>query len=187
MTPAKDKLAHFAVTIISKDRPGIVADTTEVLYQLGCNIEDSSCTMLGGDFAMILIVSHEKPFTKARLVEQFRHLQEQKGLVAHVRHLSEDEVCHREMEGELCLISVYGADRPGIVFKVTRLLADRKVNITDLNSRLAGAPEAPIYVLMLEAILPEDLGLDELSALLENLRKELDVEIGVRTITPVSL
>ena len=44
----KENLAHFAVTIISKDRPGIVADTTEVLFRLGCNIEDSSCTMLGG-------------------------------------------------------------------------------------------------------------------------------------------
>ena len=70
----KENLAHFAVTIISKDRPGIVADVTEVLYRLGCNIEDSSCTMLGGDFAIILIVSHEKPFTKVRLADEFKAL-----------------------------------------------------------------------------------------------------------------
>nr|WP_279384415.1 ACT domain-containing protein [Geotalea toluenoxydans] len=44
----KDNLTHFAVTVISKDRPGIVADISEVLYRLGCNLEDSSCTMLGG-------------------------------------------------------------------------------------------------------------------------------------------
>lgn len=183
----KENLVHFAVTIISKDRPGIVADVTEVLFRLGCNIEDSSCTMLGGDFAMILIVSHDKPFTKARLADEFKSLHERTGLVTYVRHLSEQEICPLTDEGELCLISVYGSDRPGIVYRVTRALADRKVNITDLNTKLIGTVEEPVYVMMLEATLPNGLTVEDVSALLESLRKELEVEIGVRSITPVSL
>ncbi len=183
----KDRLAHFAVTIISKDRPGIVADTTEVLYRLGCNIEDSSCTMLGGDFAMILIVTHEKPFSKSRLGDEFKALQERTGLAVHLRTLHEDEITHAKEEGELCLISVYGSDQPGIVYRVTRALADRQINITDLNTRLIGTKEEPVYVLMLEAYLPPGMSVDETSAMLEELRRELKVEIGVRTITPVSL
>src|SRR5512140_3440912 len=98
----KDNLLHFAVTIISKDRPGIVADTSETLYRLGCNIEDSSCTMLGGDFAMILIVTHEKPFPNNRLADEFKLLQERTGLGVHLRTLHEDEICHAKEEGELC-------------------------------------------------------------------------------------
>src|SRR5512137_773860 len=94
-----ENMAHFAVTIISKDRPGIVADTTEVLFRLGCNIEDSSCTMLGGDFAMILIVSHAKPFLKTALTDEFRILHEKTGLTASVRHLAENEVCPAREEG----------------------------------------------------------------------------------------
>ena len=183
----KENLAHFAVTIISKDRPGIVADVTEVLYRLGSNIEDSSCTMLGGDFAMILIVSHEEPFTKVRLADEFKALHEQTGLVVYVRTLAEDEVCPVKGEGELCLISVYGSDQPGIVYRVTRALADRGVNITDLNTRLIGTREEPVYVLMLEAALPEGLTVEDAERLLEKLKKELNVEIGVRAITPVSL
>lgn len=180
-------LAHFAVTIISKDRPGIVADTTEVLLKLGCNIEDSSCTMLGGDFAMILIISHEKPFSKSRLSDEFKTLQERTGLVVHLRTLHEDELAPLRDEGELCLISVYGSDQPGIVYRVTRALADSKVNITDLNTRLIGTKEEPVYVLMLEAILPAGLTVTSTSEMLEPLRNELHVEIGVRSITPVSL
>ena len=179
--------AHFAVTVISKDRPGIVADTAEVLYRLGCNVEDSSCTMLGGDFAMILTVSHAKPFTKARLVDEFRSLHEEKGLVAHVRSLSEEELNHPVPTGELCLISVYGADRPGIVYRVTRELADRQVNISDLNTRLIGSEEEPVYVMMLEAYLPDGVTVEEAERLLAGLRAELNVEIGVRAITSVSL
>ena len=179
--------AHFAVTIISKDRPGIVADTTEVLFRLGCNIEDSSCTMLGGDFAMILIVTHEKPFTKARLSDEFRLLQERTGLVVHLRTLHEDEISPAKEEGELCLISVYGSDQPGIVYRVTKALAESRVNITDLNTRLIGTKEEPVYVLMLEAILPAGMSVEATSQMLESLRSELHVEIGVRAITPVSL
>ena len=183
----KDSLAHFAVTVISKDRPGIVADIAEVLFRLGCNLEDSSCTMLGGDFAIILIVSHGKPFPKARLADEFKTLHERTGLVTYVRTLTEDEVCPVKEEGELCLISVYGSDRPGIVYRVTRALAERRINITDLNTRLIGTPESSVYVMMLEAILPFGMAVEDAERLLENLKKELDVEIGVRAITPVAL
>ena len=178
---------HFAVTVISKDRPGIVADTAEVLYRLGCNVEDSSCTMLGGDFAMILVVSHQRPFTKGRLIDEFRRLHDDKGLVAHVRTLTDDELSRQPATGELCLISVYGADRPGIVYRVTRELADRRVNITDLNTRLIGTDEEAAYVMMLEAYLPVGQTVEDAERLLSGLREELNVEIGVRAITPVSL
>jgi glycine cleavage system transcriptional repressor len=104
-----------------------------------------------------------------------------------VRALAEDEICPVKEEGELCLISVYGSDRPGIVYRVTRALADRRVNITDLNTRLIGTKEEPVYVLMLEAILPTGMTVEDAGLLLENLKKELNVEIAVRAITPVSL
>jgi glycine cleavage system transcriptional repressor len=178
---------HYAVTVLSKDRPGIVADTAETLYRLGCNIEDSSCTMLGGDFAMILIVSHAKPFTKSRLIDEFRVLHEQKGLVAHVRALAEEDLNRQSPSGELCLISVYGADRPGIVYRVTRELADRNVNIADLNTKLIGTEQEPVYVMMLEAYLPDCMTVEEAETLLAGIRSELGVEIGVRAITAVSL
>jgi glycine cleavage system transcriptional repressor len=183
----KDNLIHFAVTIISKDRPGIVADTSEVLYRLGCNLEDTSCTMLGGDFAMILMVSHEMPFSESQLLEEFRTLHRQKGLAAFVRTLDPEEVCPTKPEGELCLVSVYGSDQPGIIYRVTRELATRQVNITDLNSRLIGSVEEPVYVLMLEALLPEGMTVEEVEGLLAELKQELKVEIGVRAITPVEL
>jgi len=183
----KDNLTHFAVTVISKDRPGIVADITEILYLLGCNLEDSSCTMLGGDFAIILIVSHEKPFNRSRLTGEFRSQFGRTGLHVHVRTLRNDDVRPIKEEGELCLISVYGSDQSGIVYRVTKELADRAVNITDLNTRLIGTKEEPAYVLMLEAILPSGLTVEDVELLLEKLKKELNVEIKVRTITPVSL
>jgi glycine cleavage system transcriptional repressor len=81
---------------------------------------------------------------------------------------------------------VYGADQPGIVYRVTRELATLGVNIMDLNTKLIGTLEEPVYVMMLEASLPEELTPEKVEALLGDLKKELDVEIGVRIVTPVS-
>jgi glycine cleavage system transcriptional repressor len=187
MEGSKDTAIHFAVTIIGKDCPGIVAGAAEVLYRLGCNIEDSSSTMLGGEFAMILIVSHIRPFSKTRLLEDFKSFGEEMQLSVFVRTLSKDEIRYEIPSGEICMVSVYGSDQPGIVYRVTKELAARKINISDMNTRLIGTPEEPLYVLMLEAVLPEGIAVEDVSLLLENLKKELKVEIGVRSITPISL
>lgn len=187
MDGSGDTAVHIAVTIIGKDRTGIVAGVAEVLYRLDCNIEDSSCTMLGGQFAMILIVSHHRPFSKSRLLEEFKAFAESMQLSVFARSLSEEESRYQAPSGELCMVSVYGSDRPGIVYRVARELAERNINISDLNTRLIGSPEEPVYVLMLEAALPEDIGVEDVVSLLEKLKKELNVEIGVRSITPVSL
>jgi glycine cleavage system transcriptional repressor len=187
MEGSKDTAIHFAVTIIGKDRPGIVAGAAEVLYRLGCNIEDSSSTMLGGEFAMILIVSHIRPFSKTRLLEDFKSFGEEMQLSVFVRTLSKDEIRYEIPSGEICMVSVYGSDQPGIVYRVTKELAARKINISDMNTRLIGTPEEPLYVLMLEAVLPEGIAVEDVSLLLEKLKKELKVEIGVRSVTPVSL
>lgn len=187
MTGSGEAAVHFAVTIIGKDSPGIVAGAAEVLFGLGCNIEDSSCTMLGGEFAMILIVSHRKPFSKSRLLEDFKAFGESMQLSVFVRALSKDEIRYEVPCGEICMVSVYGSDQPGIVYRVTKDLAARQITISDLNTKLIGTPEEPLYVLMLEAVLPEGVAVEDVIRLLENLKKELKVEIGVRSVTPVSL
>jgi glycine cleavage system transcriptional repressor len=143
--------------------------------------------MLAGEFAMILIVSHQKPFSKNRLTEELKITCDILGMSFAVRTLHGDEAARHETFGEICLISVYGADQPGIVYRVTRELAERQVNITDLATKLIGTDEEPVYVMMLEAALPDGKTPEELEQLLEKLKKELNVEIGVRVVTPVSL
>ena len=92
----------------------------------------------------------------------------------------------QETDGEICMISVYGADQPGIVYRVTRELAACNVNITDLNTKLIGTSEEPVYVMMLEVALPEGQSAEGVEQLLADLKNELKVEIGVRVVTPVA-
>ena len=49
-------MARFAVSVFGRDRPGIVAAVSRVLADAGCNLEDTSMTILRGHFAMMLVV-----------------------------------------------------------------------------------------------------------------------------------
>ena len=143
--------------------------------------------MLAGEFAMILVVAHGKPFSKSRLLEEFEPLCREMELSVLARTLKLDELTFRPPSGEICVVTVYGADRPGIVYHVARMLADRDISITDLNTRLIGPEDAPVYVLTLEAELPDHINCEDISALFKPLGLELNIEISVRSVTPVSL
>jgi glycine cleavage system transcriptional repressor len=181
-------MGHFSVSVMGKDRPGIVAEVSRILYELGCNIEDSTCTILSGQFAMILVVFHEKPMTAAEMNTSFDDVRRNMGLQVTIHPLKADEVVHdKSFTGRPHIISVYGADRPGIVYSVARELARRKVNITDLNTQVVGSKERPVYVMVLEVDLPEGIDMKELDAVFDGIKKELGVSISVRPIETLEL
>src|SRR4030067_1123506 len=176
-------MGRFSVSVLGKDRPGIVAEVSRILYELGCNIEDSTCTILSGQFAMILVVWHEKLQTAAELDASFDEVRRRMGLLVTVHSLKAEEVVReKSFSGRPHLISVYGADRPGIVYSVARELAARKINITDLNSQVDGSKERPVYVMVLEVDIPEAVDMKELNAVFDRVKKELGVSISVRPI-----
>ncbi len=176
----------FALTIVGRDRPGIVSQVTEILYNHGCNIADSSCSILGGQFAMILILGHREYTGLASFGDAFKPLEESDLTVA-LRVLKPGGEVRPEIDGDICMISVYGSDKPGIVYRVANVLGDRKINITDLNTKLVGSEERPIYVMVLEAVLPEAVTEEDVNAWLAPIRDELQVDITVRIIPTVEL
>ncbi len=179
-------MAHFALTVVGRDRPGIVAQVTEILFRLGCNIADSSCSILGGQFAMILIISHPALVDRTSFGDAFQPLEEADLTVA-LRVLKPGGEITPHFDGELCMISVYGADRPGIVYQVAQVLGARKVNITDLNTKLVGSEDHPVYVMIIEAVLPAGVDEHEVDAWMAPLREELQVDISTRVIPRVEL
>lgn len=172
------------ITAVGRDRPGLVAGITGALLDGGCNVEDSSMTRLGGDFAMILLVRHTGPeeTIRPRLEDTAQALQ----LSITTRALSLDEIENAEPEGAMFHLSVYGADRAGIVHAIAAALAELGASVTDLRTTVAGSDEKPIYVMQMEAMAPEE-NADALPAAVSDAAKRLGVEIAVRRMDPVAL
>jgi glycine cleavage system transcriptional repressor len=179
-------MTYFALTIIGRDKPGIVSQVTEILYQHGFNIADSSCSILGGQFSMILIISNPKITQEDQFATAFDKLADS-NLSVFIRTLKPGGEIGPQIEGEMCIISVYGSDKPGIVFQVAKILGERNINITDLNTKLIGAEDKPVYVMMIEAMLPENTEVDDVEGWLTTLKQEMKVDISVRPLTTMEL
>lgn len=177
--------SSFVLSALGRDRPGIVAAVTRVLYDLGCNIEDSSMTQLGGNFAMLLIVQAPEGRNAGDLVAGLEPVARSMGLTIHADPASGDRGAH-EGEGEQYVISVYGADHLGIVWSVADRLAALNVNITDVSTRLVpGTP--PLYVMLLEATAPPALPAAQLQQELAALAALVRCDITVKPLDVMRL
>ena len=167
----------LAVSAIGADRPGIVASVTGVLYQHGCNLEDTEMAVLRGHFAMMLVVSAPESLTAEELEGA---LTEAAGsdLVVAVRTI--DDGVPASPSGDRWWVAVYGADRPGIVHGVTSLLAEAGANILDLETRVIGEAARPVYAMLLEITVPSDVDGDALAAQLADHGRALGVECTMR-------
>ena len=163
---------ELSITAIGADRPGVVAAVTAALAGLDANLEDTSMTILGGRFAMVLIVAVPDDVDVPTVEE---------ALSAPARDLALDVSVHVSSGsssiggGERWHVSVYGADRPGIVHRFAELLAEHDVNITDLATRVIGDAAHPVYAMLLDVTVPE--GVDGLD--LERRLHEVAADLGV--------
>jgi glycine cleavage system transcriptional repressor len=175
---------QFAMlTAFGQDRPGIVAALAEGLYQLGCNIEDTCMTSLRGEFAMMVMVCLPEGVSADSLAER---------LASHVSPLALTVLC-RELPPQACarspdpnlpiyMLSVYGADHPGIVARVARVVSDHGGSITDMNTRVIGSAELPVYVMILEIRLPAGAEPGPLEQALDRLKPALGVDLTFRPL-----
>lgn len=169
---------HVAVTALGADRTGIVAAVTGVLMRHGGNLEDTAMTNLGGHFAMMLVVEIPDGETAADLEAALADEVAGLGLTVAVRPIVAAPA--DGPTGAPWAVSLYGADRPGIVHRVTKKLAEHDVNVVDLTTRVIGRGPEHAYVLLLEVSLPPTTDPDQLGAELDALAAELGVEVHLR-------
>ena len=171
---------RWIVTALGQDRPGIVASVTEVLYTLGCNLEDSAMTRLEGEFAIMLIFSTTSRDTEDTLHKAFEPLAKRLALAIHLKGLTKAETSTPRKRGTAYFISVYGADRPGIVFRIAEALAHAQANITDVHTHRSSRGGPSLYVLLLEVECPASRAIASIERQLKRIAKRLGVEVSVR-------
>ena len=176
-------MTTFALSAVGRDRPGIVAAVARTLVLHGVNIEDSQMSILRGHFAMVLIVQTPPEVDAERLAGDLRAVGEELELeavaltpVAEAAPTAPAEPSH--------MISVYGADHPGIVHAVATRLAQANVNIKGLTTRLVGEGEAEaLYVMLLEVAAGEV----DPAELLAPVAAAQGVEVTVRALETATL
>ncbi|MBY0403546.1 MAG: amino acid-binding protein [Cyanobacteria bacterium] len=181
-------MGKFVVSGMGPDKPGIVSGLTQVLYQFGCNIEDSTMTNLVQEFAMILLVDCPGAVSLDEMKKAFLKVESDLGLSIFVKELSPHPTQSPHQEDFIpVMISVCGEDRTGITYEVAQLLANHQVNITDLNAQTILGETGPVYILMIEAQLFTSSNRPLIELELQKLAERLSIEIKLNSIDPITL
>ena len=177
-------MAEFAVTAIGRDRPGIVAAVSRALLEIDGNIEDSQMSILRGHFAVMLIVNVPDAVSADELADRLGPVRESLGLEA-ITCNPIDEL-QAAMEPATHVVTVYGADHPGIVNAISHAIADLGVNITDLETRLTGAEDNPLYTMVIEVAVG-DADVSAVEASLRGVAEREAVEFSLRPLEAEAL
>jgi len=165
-------MTWLAVTVVGHDRPGIVAEVTAAIADLGGNLEDSSMSLLRGHFAMTLIA--DVPTDAAVLDQRLDHLRQGR-LAVHVLTVPRQDPA---VAGVGAVLSVHGADRPGIVSAATAAVARGGGNITDLATRLG----PHMYVMTADVTFPPGTDISAAAAELAQAVAPLGVRATLRAV-----
>jgi glycine cleavage system transcriptional repressor len=171
----------FVLTAIGRDRPGLVADLARLIYDCDANLEDSRMTILGTDFAVILLCSSMRETSGDELAMGAKQLERDHGLTILLRHLEGGPRPALPAPGtRLYRVEAAGEDRAGIVAGICGTLAEHGVNIAELTSRSRPGPGgSPHYEMRMSVEVPETLDV-------RRLREALDAEAS-RLVIDVAL
>jgi len=174
---------YFILSAMGKDRPGIVADVSEVIYECGGNIEDSSMSLLRNHFALLLLFSTEREEVNQKLSFALKRLGGEKNLTVFYSPITFEEAYPKiKEETDRFKITTSGVDHAGIVFRVCRLLADRKVNIIDMETHrvLSAESGTPLFEMDMEVEVPKSVSEPGLREDLHRLANELMIDLVLK-------
>ncbi len=172
----------FALSAIAQDHPGIVADLAELIYECDCNLEESSMTVLGSEFAVLLLLSGQGIDLERRLASACKRLEWEKRVTVFLRPL-EGEPAHYRI-GERVTpyeLQATGMDKAGIVARIARCLADHGVNITEMHTHSRPEPGSgtAIYTMQIHMDVPISVGMEAFHDRLERIADELHIHIDL--------
>lgn len=170
-------MTKLVLTLVADDRPGLIKSVSDIVVAHQGNWLDSRLAQLAGKFAGIVLVdvSDEQAADLTAALNDFGKND------ARIMVEIGDDSLHAESQSGL-IVTVNGADHPGIVNEVTDLLARHAINVTEMSSEQEPAAMSgqPVFSAHIEALAPDELDRAALDEAFEALAAQLavDIELG---------
>jgi len=172
---------QIVFTLTGPDRVGIVETVTRALLQVGGNVETSRMARLGGEFAILMLVSI--PSERLEGIDQaFAELSAQGYRIAVSRTEPERVTSHADWP--VYQIDVRGADHEGIVHEIARGLSKCGINIESMETHTTPAPMSgiPLFSMSVQVAVPPQLAEEEWRSALSEAAQHSGVDV---TVAPV--
>ncbi len=171
---------YLVLTAVGTDRPGIVAEITELVAEKGANVADSRMALLGGEFALMMLLAGEAD-TLSGLRNALGQTAERLGLQVIFKETG-SPATHRAGGVRSYRIDVHALDHPGIVHAVTARLRALGGNIVSLETSAyqASVTGTPLFCMELQADFPGEVGAARLREALDEVGETANADVDVR-------
>jgi glycine cleavage system transcriptional repressor len=168
------------ISVLGKDRPGIIAAVTRILFEADCNIENVSQTILQNEFSGIFIVSVPDALSADELHRRLEADLSSMGL--HVVEKPIDDTPSQGGHGssEPFVVTTKGPDRKGLVAAITAIMAAHRVNVTNLLAVFKGGDDPNANIMIYEVDVPADADQQALRSELHATAVELALDISIQ-------
>jgi glycine cleavage system transcriptional repressor len=172
---------NFVLTLTGPDRIGIVEEMTRLLLDRGGNVETSRMARLGGEFAILMLVS----LPEGRSADLDKGLE---GLTSQGYKLTATPAEQTYAEAHTgwlpYQIEVNGADHEGIIHEVARYLSQRGISIESMESECIPAPTSgvPLFAMSAQVVVPPSLSGQGWEDGLEEIGRRMNLEITASSI-----
>ncbi len=143
---------YLVISAIGEDKPGIINGLSQVATDSQCNILDTRMTVLGGEFALIMMISGEAAHIE-KAEQALPQAAEGFGLTT---ILKRTQLRQQANAGRPYKVSVISLDHPGIVREIASFFSDRDINIEEMETGTYAAAHtgSPMFSLELSVNIP---------------------------------
>lgn len=175
----KNMSKKLVISALGTDRPGIVDELSKIIYQHALHIEDSRMTVLGGEFAILLLISgSQKAVTALQL--QVNNIEEALQMRLLLKPTTESTHLKNTIPYS---VEVAALDHPGVVSNIASFFSSRDINIVNLQTERYAAPHTgtPMFAVHLTIGIPAETNITKLREEFTETcdRLNLDAELSI--------
>lgn len=175
-------MEKFVLSVIGKDKPGILSHISTILFQYGCNIEDVSQTILQREFASIFIVRNPQGHGLDNIARTLNQTLEGMELSAHLRPMTAHEPDdHQDHVGhEPFVITTQGPDQPGTIATVTTAIASLNCNVVHFRAITTHEEDKDTMIMIFEVDVPQTVDHRSLRKLMQEACTKYGLDVSVQ-------
>jgi len=167
---------QFIISIMTRDRIGIVADVANALKELGGNLADLSQTVLAGHFTMILVVAFPAQIDQQTVRDRLLGIDAEEPFEVGIKIATADHPATSSTGEEQYVVTAVGQDQIGLVAAISSYLRQAGVNIVDFTTQV----EAGRYTMILAINLPDGIRIAEFKAQLQQAMAKVGVSVELQ-------
>ena len=170
----------LVISALGADRPGIVDELSNIIFTHALNIEDSRMSVLGGEFAILLLVSGEQASIDA-LQAQAPEIEQALKMSLLLKATTASDTLSNTIPYS---VEVAALDHPGIVRNIASFFSSQNINIVNLQTEKYPAPHtgSPMFALHMTIGIPAGSNIAKLRENFFDVCDELNLDAEIKIV-----